>query len=238
MSTFVTLNSNDDKILATEFKNRGIGDSDPFSETRMVAFDDGRTLAGTVELNGRTDVAHFPHWELVIVTKGTIGFEFDTTRIRVSAGGCLVINKGSRFRMATDADAGWVFLAVATGFAENPEPAVLTFFDRKADLFPSASLDAEILLTQPPPICRNHRMHVRGDIAVRAGIWDSTPYERIVVEQREHELMHITRGQVAFSDGEGREELYSEGETFLVPKGVHGKWTSTVHVAKIYAVVS
>ncbi len=81
-------------------------------------------------------------------------------------------------------------------------------------------------------------MHVRDDIIVRAGVWDSTPYERVFIEQKEHELMHITQGQVTFSDSEGHEALYSPGETFLVPKGVNGKWTSTVHVAKVYAVVS
>ena len=41
-----------------------------------------------------------------------------------------------------------------------------------------------------------------------------------------------------YSDDAGRDEVYSVGETLLVPKGVKGKWTSATHVAKIYAVVT
>ena len=237
MSSFVTLNSNDDKILATEFNVRSISDTDPFSRTRKIAYDDKRTRAGTVDFDGSETIDHFPHWELLIVTNGSLKFAFGATRVSVSAGGALVINKGSRFRINADAAANWVFLSVTADLNSNPEPAILTFFDRDAELFQSPSLDADILISSAPT-CRNHRMHVRDDISVRAGVWDSTPYERVFIEQKEHELMHITQGEVTFSDSDGREEVYTAGETFLVPKGVNGKWTSTVHVAKIYAVVS
>lgn len=237
MSSFLTLNGNDDKILATEFSLGSVSHTDPFARTRKVAFDDKRTRAGTVDFEGSESVDQFPHWELVIVTSGSLKFAFDATRVSVPAGGALVINKGSRFQITADEPASWVFLSVTADLGNNPEPAILTFFDREAELFESPSLDADILIS-PAPICRNHRMHVRDDIKVRAGVWDSTPYERIILEQKEHELMHITQGEVTFSDDGGREEIYSAGETFLVPKGVNGKWTSTVHVAKIYAVVT
>lgn len=237
MSSFVTLHSNDDKILATEFSPGSVSETDPFSQNRQVAFDDKRTRAGTVEFEGQQTIDHFPHWELVIVTSGSLFFAFGSTQATVPAGGALVINRGSRFDITARGPATWVFLSVTAETGDNPEPAILTFFDREAELFASPSVDAEILVS-PAPTCRNHRMHVRDDIKVRAGVWDSTPYERISLEQKEHELMHITQGEVVFSDGNGREEVYSVGETFLVPKGVKGKWTSTVHVAKIYAVVT
>ena len=225
MSTFVTLNSMDDKVRATEFKSGAISDNDPFSQARQIAYDDKRTRAGTATFEGSRNFENYPHWELVIVTKGTLRFAFATTEVSVSLGGALVINRSARFGMTADAPAKWIF------------PAVLNFFDRDAPLFASPTLDADILIS-PAPTCRNHRMHVRDDIKVRAGVWDSTPYERVFIDQKEHELMHITQGEVTFSDGDGRNEVYSAGETFLVPKGVKGKWTSSVHVAKIYAVVS
>ena len=58
------------------------------------------------------------------------------------------------------------------------------------------------------------------NMKVRTGIWDSTPHERVFIEQKEHELMHITRGEVTFSDNAGREEAHSPGKTFLIRKGV------------------
>jgi uncharacterized cupin superfamily protein len=237
MNSFVTLNSTDDKILATEFTSGSVSKDDPFSQGRRVAFDDNRTRAGVVDFEGSKSIGQYPHWELLIVTAGSLTFTFDVTRASVSAGATLVISKGSRFQVSADSPASWVFLSVTTDLDCNPEPAILTFFDREAELFASPSLGADILVSSAPT-CRNHRMHVRDDIRVRAGVWDSTPYERVFIEQAEHELMHITEGRVTFSDSDGREEVYSVGETFLVPKGVDGKWTSTVHVAKVYAVVS
>lgn len=237
MSSFVTLSSTDSKIRATEFTPGGVSADDPFSQTRQIAYDDKRTRAGTVTFEGSKTIDHYPHWELLIVTEGSLKFAYDAIESRVSAGCALVINKASRFRITADAPANCVFLSVTADLDSNPEPAVLTFFDRDAELFASPSLGADILVS-PAPTCRNHRMHVRDDIKVRAGVWDSTPYERVFIEQKEHELMHITQGDVTFSDSEGRNEVYTAGETFLVPKGVNGKWTSTVHVSKIYAVVS
>ena len=237
MSSFLTLSSIDDKILATEFKPGSVSENDPLSQTRQIAYDDNRTRAGIVNFDGSKALDHYPHWELMIITEGSLTFEFGKTRANVSAGGALVVNRGSRFRITADTPAKWVFLSVTAKSAGNPEPAVLTFFDPDAELFASDSLGADILVSDAPT-CRNHRMQVRDDIKVRAGVWDSTPYERVFIEQQEHELMHITQGKVTFSDSDGHEDVYSAGETFLVPKGVDGKWTSTVHVAKIYAVVS
>lgn len=237
MSSFITLSSHDEKILSTDFDSVDIGENDPFSEARQTAFDDGRTRAGTVSFRGNEAIDHFPHWELLIVIDGALTFEFGAARVNVSVGGALTINRGSRFQITAEAGTKCVFLSVTENTDSNPEPAILVFFDPEAELFSSPSLGADILISDAP-VCRNHRMQVRDDIRVRAGVWDSTPYERVFIEQKEHELMHITRGEVTFSDSEGREDVYSAGETFLVPKGVNGKWTSTVDVAKVYAVVS
>lgn len=237
MNSFITLKSKDDKALATTFVAGGVSENDPFSNGRQIAYDDGRTRAGTVNFSGSETIERYPHWEMVILVEGSLTISFDTTRTEISAGGTLVINNGARFIVQADQSAEWVFLSVTTALDSNPEPAVITLFDRDAGLFASPSLTDDILVSEAPT-CRNHRMHVRDDIKVRAGLWDSTPYERVFIEQQEHELMHITQGEVTFSDSKGHEAQYGVGETFLVPKGVDGKWTSTVHVAKIYAVVT
>jgi len=237
MSSFITLSSNDDKILATKFTNGSVSENDPFSTGRQIAYDDGRTRAGAVEFAGSAMIDRFPHWEMVIVVEGALNFAFDASEIIVSAGGTLVIDKAAHFEIRADAPTKFVFLSVTSELDSNPEPAVLTLFDRNGGLFASPTLSDDILVSSAPT-CRNHRMHVRDDIKVRAGLWDSTPYQRIFIEQQEHELMHITEGSVTFSDSDGHVAEYSAGETFLVPKGVDGKWTSTVHVAKIYAVVT
>ena len=237
MTSFITLNSHDKKVRSTEFNSRDIGEDDPFSGSRRIGFDDGRTRSGVVSFSGDKKIERFPHWELVIVTRGSPVLSIDGMQIAVPAGNAFIVNRGARVSIAADSTVEFVFLVVAEKSAANPEPATVVLLDRQANLFPSPSVDADILIGQAPT-CRNHRMLVRDDIAVRAGLWDSTPYEREFVQQKEHELMHITKGSVVFSDSVGRNEVYTEGETFLVPKGVQGKWTSTVHVAKIYAVVT
>ena len=237
MNSFITLRSTDNKVQATEFKPGRASTEDPFFQSRQIAYDDDRTRAGVVSFEGTRSIDLYPHWELVIVTAGTLTFLFNGVHATISAGGALIINRCARFEITANGPASWVFLSVADDSSGAPEPAVLTFLDSEAALFASPSLDKEILVS-PAPTCRNHRMQVRDDIRVRAGVWDSTPYERVLMEQKEHELMHITKGEVTFSDGEGRKEVYGVGETFLVPKGTNGKWTSTVHVAKIYAVVT
>ncbi|MBT8144103.1 MAG: hypothetical protein KJO55_05335, partial [Gammaproteobacteria bacterium] len=153
MSSFVTLHSNDDKILATEFSPGSVSDTDPFAQNRQVAFDNKRTRAGTVEFDGQQTIDHFPHWELVIVTSGSLFFAFGSTQATVTAGGALAINRGSRFDITARGPATWVFLSVTAESGDNPEPAILTFFDRGAELFASPSVDAEILVS-PAPTCR------------------------------------------------------------------------------------
>jgi uncharacterized cupin superfamily protein len=82
--------------------------------------------------------------------------------------------------------------------------------------------------------CRAHEFFNRTDIGFSAGMWDSTPYARKVVPHKNHELMHITRGSVTLTDGEGRSEMFSVGDTVFVPRGAPVSWNSEEHVAKVY----
>jgi uncharacterized cupin superfamily protein len=68
------------------------------------------------------------------------------------------------------------------------------------------------------------------------GLWSTTAYERKVIPFPRQELMHILKGSVTISDGQGREETFKAGETLFVPKGAPLGWKCSADVKKIYCI--
>ena len=134
-----------------------------------------------VSFSGDKNIERFPHWELLIVTRGSLVLSIDDMQIAVPAGNAFIINRAARVRVTADTTVEFVFLAVAEKSGGNPEPATVVLLDRQANLFAFPSIDEDILIGLART-CRNHRMLVRDDIAVRAGVWDSTPYELEIVQ--------------------------------------------------------
>jgi uncharacterized cupin superfamily protein len=223
-----------DGKISTEFEIGGFGTDDPFAATRRIAYiDEDGTAAGSASLQGQRALDRFPHWELMIVTSGVLEFDFDVSRVTVSAGGAVLINRGAHVLITAKETANWIFCAAVSDKLESIEPATLVLLDRHAQLFPSAPPAAAVLIS-PKPDCRAHEFFNVVEIGFSGGMWDSTPYTRKIVPHKNHELMHLTRGSVTLTNALGRSEKFSAGDTVFVPRGAAVSWSSAEHVAKIY----
>ena len=49
-------------------------------------------------------------------------------------------------------------------------------------------------------------------------------------------MMCLLEGSVTLTDGDGKEHVYSAGDTVYVPKGAPVGWKSTEYVRKFYSI--
>jgi uncharacterized cupin superfamily protein len=106
-----------------------------------------------------------------------------------------------------------------------------------ANFKPSATLPADVLLG-PAPECRSDNVFIDDGAEYRAGVWDSTPYHRIVRPHRINEFMHLLDGSVRFAAPDGSVLSASAGDALFVPKGAPIGWESSGRVAKVYVIQS
>lgn len=107
--------------------------------------------------------------------------------------------------------------------------------DTDAPLAPSGAPLAE-LLVGPTPACRNHTDYRSASGEFLCGTWDSTPYHRLPMRYRHHELMLLLDGEVTFIDEAGRSATFAKGDVFVVEQGATCSWEGRVDVKKVYAI--
>lgn len=150
---------------------------------------------------------------------------------RVAAGASIVLPTGCGVAWAADDDALIVTMA-CSGAAGADAPVAI---DRDAALEPSGAPLAE-LLVGPTPACRNHTDYRSASGEFLCGTWDSTPYHRLPMRYRHHELMQLLAGDVTFVDETGRSATFAAGDIFVVERGATCSWDSRVDVKKVYAI--
>jgi len=190
---------------------------------------DGPCGVDLVVLDGGTGaVAGLPGEEFVIVVAGSL--RLGTTTL--VAGRSAVIPSGVTF----DWEAAPATRALAMRYSvEAPATDAVVPIDEDAVLAPSNPPLAE-LLVGPTPSCRNHTDYLSGDGVFICGTWDSTPYRRVAMRYRHHELMHLLEGSVTFVDAAGTGGTFSTGDIFLVEHGAECSWDSREQVKKVYAI--
>lgn len=206
---------------------------DPFG-AREVAWSGPQDLAvGRVAFSGAIDIAAFPHTEVVVVRSGRLDLALaDGGRRSLQAGESIVIARGTALRIEAAPGTSWVFCAnpgvasAAPGVTEIPADPPLS---------PSSPPPAN-LLESPVPQCRSFNAFTDEAARLRAGIWDSTPYRRILRPQPVNELMHILVGSVTLTGADGRPVRIAAGESVFVAQGTPCAWDSDEHVAKVYVV--
>ena len=57
-----------------------------------------------------------------------------------------------------------------------------------------------------------------------AGVWECTPCTSEVVSQPLHEFCLILSGTAVITDGDGNEQTFKVGDSFLIPMGTHCTW--------------
>ncbi|KRE12692.1 hypothetical protein ASE66_19515 [Bosea sp. Root483D1] len=207
---------------------------DPFAAGREVIWSGAQNLAvGSVVFSDVLESAAFPYTEIVVVRAGRLELTVEGGSRRViQAGQSIVIARGTAVRFDAAPGTWWAFCA-STG-TTSAAPGV-TELPADAPLSPSSPPPAN-LLEGPVPQCRSFNAFTDEASRVRAGIWDSTPYRRILRPQPVNELMHILAGSVTLTGEDGRPVRVGTGETIFVPYGTLCAWDSDEHVAKIYVV--
>lgn len=146
-------------------------------------------------------------------------------------GASIVLPRGTESDWQGDDDT-LVVTMTCLGEAGADAPVAI---DTHAPLAPSGAPLAE-LLVGPTPACRNHTDYRSATGEFLCGTWDSTPYHRLPMRYRHHELMLLLDGSVTFVDETGRSATFAAGDVFVVEQGASCSWDSRVPVKKVYAI--
>jgi len=224
-------------IIADRANTSGAGslsENDPFAAGRQIIWSGPQDLAvGRVAFSGIVDSAAFPHTEVIVVRSGRLDLTLaDGGRRTLQAGESIVIVRGTALRVEAAPGTSWVFCAGAG--AASAAPGV-TELPADAPLSPSSPPPAN-LLEGPVPQCRSFNAFTDEASGLRAGIWDSTPYRRVLRPQPVNELMHILVGSVTLTGTDGRPVRIAAGESVFVAQGMPCAWDSDEHIAKVYVV--
>ena len=234
MTVALLLHRADGAPPTTSFRRAAFGPADPFARNREIAWEGpGAMSVGRVDFIGEVDVAHFPHTETIVVVEGELNLvAADAAPLVLRRGEGAVIARGTALRIRAATRSLFVFCAAEAELANQPG---LTLLRADANLKPSNSLPAEILLG-PAPQCRSDNVFKDELTGVVAGTWDSTPYHRIVRPHRQNEFMHLLAGSVRFAAPDGSVLSIGTGDALFVPQGAAVGWESSDRVAKFYVV--
>lgn len=236
MDNLIVLNRAGGAPLSTAFRHAAFGSADPFSQQREIAWEGPQDLAvGRVSFAGELDVDSYPHVETLVVVEGELTLiAKDAVPLVLGPNMGAVIGCGTTLRISAKSPVRFVFSVAA---CEQPTQSGLVRLPAyaDADFKPSATLPAEVLLSEPPQ-CRSDNVFTESASHFVSGIWDSTPYHRIVRAHLSNEFMHLVAGGVRFAAPDGSVMSLNQGDTLFVPRGTPVGWESSEHVAKYYVV--
>ncbi|HDR9509825.1 hypothetical protein C5615_27010 [Burkholderia cepacia] len=234
MTVAFVLHRADGTPLSTVFRRESFGENDPFGRHREIAWEGPDSMAaGRIGFVGELDVPSFPHIETIVVVEGELTLEVPGAAPLVlgpQAGA--VIGSGTTVRVSAASPVLFMFCAAA---CRNPTKRGLFALRADADFKPSASLPADVLLG-PAPQCRSDNVFTDDGAGYCAGMWDSTPYHRIVRPHRVNEFMQLLAGSVRFAAPDGSVLSVGAGDALFVPQGASIGWESSDRVAKFYVV--
>jgi uncharacterized cupin superfamily protein len=180
--------------------------------------------------SAQTGEAVLPGDEFVLVISGAVRFRQKGRELKLLAGGAAVLLRDQPLQWSADEWAELLVLRCTAGGSAD-KPVVI---DTSATLSPSNPPAAELLIG-PAPACRNHTDFLSETGEFVCGTWDSTPYQRRLMQLRHFELMCLLEGEVTFADQHCRTGTFGAGDVVLFVQGGSSAWQSRSHVKKIYA---
>ena len=106
-----------------------------------------------------------------------------------------------------------------------------------------AGRDLEVLETINPallsagePVQRGHVYYTDPTGTLTAGVWDCTPMTMPLRPYHVNEFILMLEGSLTMVDTAGREERFTPGQAFMIPKGLPISWVQTEYVRKFYVV--
>ncbi len=232
MTVALLLHRADGAQPSTSFRQAAFGAADPFARQREIAWDGPSAMSvGRISFSGEVDVAHYPHTETIVVVEGSLSLRTaDAAPLVLRRGEGAVIARGTALRIQSAVRSLIVFCAAEAELSNQPG---VTPLRADANFKPSNSLPAEVLLG-PAPQCRSDNVFKDELTGVQVGIWDSTPYHRIVRAHRLNEFMYLLDGSVRFAAPDGNVLSAVTGDALFVPQGTPIGWESSDRVAKFY----
>jgi uncharacterized cupin superfamily protein len=152
------------------------------------------------------------------------------------AGDCFVVPKGLHCSWRQQGPVRKVFVIFddASGLATQAPLGVIRINPNVA-LTPSVAPAANMLLS-PRPVQHTHDYFVDASGQMSVGVWDTTGYERKLIDFPRHELMHLIEGSVTFTGAHGEQRTFNAGDTFFVPMGTPNSWKSEGYLRKIFCI--
>jgi uncharacterized cupin superfamily protein len=236
MTVAIVLHRADGAPVSTSFRRAAFGKGDPFARHREIAWEGPEAMiAGRTSFIGELVVASFPHIETIVVAEGELTLTAEgAAPLVLGPGAGAVIGCGTALRILAGSRVRFSFCAAA---CDKPTKRGLVPLRADADFKPSATLPTEVLLG-PAPQCRSDNVFTDDAAEYRAGVWDSTPYHRIVRPHRVNEFMHLLDGNVRFAAPDGSVLTAGAGDALFVPLGAAVGWESSDRVAKFYVIQS
>jgi uncharacterized cupin superfamily protein len=180
-----------------------------------------------------TNWLDYPAHEFMLVLEGEVTIIEEQRSTTIRAGQAFVLPKGLRCRWTQAGRVRKVFMIYDLP-GKAAAPAGVVVLDEAANLPPSAPPSPEVLLSAPPV---QHSLDCFEEGAFSVGLWQTTGYTRKVIDFPRHELMHLISGTVTFTDGAGRTQTFTAGDTFFVPHGTPNGWQSEGTLRKIFCIV-
>ena len=169
--------------------------------------------------------------ELVLVVEGDITLDQAGARCALSAGDAGVVVRERPLDWRSDGGARLIVMRYTDGVGAGADGPVL--IDQRAALVPSNPPAADVLIG-PTPQCRGHSDYRSASGEFACGTWDSTPYNRRLINFRHYELMRLLEGSVTFVDAAGGKGTFGAGDIILFEQGGGAAWESRQYVKKIY----
>ncbi len=179
----------------------------------------------------------YPVNEFMLILEGAV-------TIRPEHGAPVTVRAGESFILPKGLPCVWhqdgyvrkffVIFDDASGLAPtDPKTLKVLLPDPRATLEASGGPAPEVLIGPAP---EQHNKTCFTDLTGQwtVGIWDSTAYRRRAIDFPRHELMHIIEGEATLTEEGGAPQTFRAGDTFFVPMGSRGDWTTTGYIRKIY----
>ncbi|MFT5705885.1 MAG: putative cupin superfamily protein [Oceanospirillaceae bacterium] len=111
---------------------------------------------------------------------------------------------------------------------------VVNFEENPVDLGPFITPAERLLKGNPSQAIATYASGEDGRFI--AGLWESEPGKWKAVAERQ-EFCYIIRGQVIISDTKGQQQVYSAGQSFMLPYGFDGYWEVLETCQKYYVIL-
>ena len=74
------------------------------------------------------------------------------------------------------------------------------------------------------------------DGSILTGVWECAPCREEIDAYPVHEMMSVISGSVTLTDADGKQQTFTAGDVFFIPKGTRCVWEITEKLRKFYMI--